>query len=106
MITGGYQDIIEILVEEGANPRLKNDHGQTPLEVAVNAQIRKILEDYDPGTKCWKWEVDYNSLQIDKKPIGEVVLKSNENLFSGKFLYLLSWKTPWNSGSCKAAKNS
>jgi hypothetical protein len=69
--SGGHKDIVEILIEEGANLREVNDNGQKPLDVSATPQIRKILEDYDPGVKSWKWETDFSALRIDKEPIGE-----------------------------------
>jgi hypothetical protein len=41
---GGHQAIVEILIEEGANMKMRNDHNLTPLDVAATPQIRKLLE--------------------------------------------------------------
>ncbi|XP_043279723.1 ankyrin repeat domain-containing protein 27-like [Venturia canescens] len=40
----GYDNIVEILMEHGANPRATNRRGQTPLVVAHNSRVSKLLQ--------------------------------------------------------------
>jgi ankyrin repeat protein len=42
--THGHKDVAEILVERGANLRIRNDYDRTPLDEAKTPQMRKLLE--------------------------------------------------------------
>jgi ankyrin repeat protein len=38
-----------------ADPNMKNNDGKIPLELATDKETMKVLEDYDPRQKSWKW---------------------------------------------------
>lgn len=44
----GYISIVEILLEHGANPRVANRRGQTPLTVAHSSHVYRVLDEH-PG---------------------------------------------------------
>lgn len=35
----------------------------------ISDPLLLLATDYDPGTKSWRWEIDFNELKIDK-PVG------------------------------------
>mmetsp|Transcript_43061 Transcript_43061/g.69251 ORF Transcript_43061/g.69251 Transcript_43061/m.69251 type:complete len:159 (-) Transcript_43061:1672-2148(-) len=39
----GHVAIVEALLESGADPGCRNNDGQTPLDVATNAEVREVL---------------------------------------------------------------
>jgi len=38
-----------------ADPNMKNNEGKIALELATDKETMKVLEDYDPRQKSWKW---------------------------------------------------
>eukprot|EP01102_Stenamoeba_stenopodia_P010436 TRINITY_DN3146_c0_g1_i1.p1 TRINITY_DN3146_c0_g1~~TRINITY_DN3146_c0_g1_i1.p1 ORF type:complete len:906 (-),score=262.69 TRINITY_DN3146_c0_g1_i1:327-3044(-) len=62
----GYKDICELLVKKGANITATNSFGKNSLDVAKDNQIRKLLEDYNPALKSWKWFVDLSHVEFRK----------------------------------------
>jgi hypothetical protein len=70
-----FHEICQKLAESGANLRLENEQGKTPLSVATDSQVRKILEDYDPRSKHWKWLI----------PLEDLEIRASELLGEGKF---------------------
>jgi len=61
------REIVDILLKAKADLTLLDNYGMKPLDyVKTNNQLRKILEDWDPGTKSWKWEINQKDLYIDK----------------------------------------
>lgn len=47
----GYDNIVEILMEHGANPRATDRRGQSPLAVAHNSRVSKLLQTHSPGAQ-------------------------------------------------------
>lgn len=61
----GYADVVKLLLKNKANNCLVNQDKLTALEVCEEKSIRKILEDYDPASKTWKWFVDHHYLKYN-----------------------------------------
>jgi ankyrin repeat protein len=40
----GHKDIVELLIENGANPAIRNINGQTPKDIASKAGQRQVAE--------------------------------------------------------------
>ena len=49
--TMGYNDIIQLLVEKGANVNVKTKSGRTPLALAIASGQRRGTTSYDPGDR-------------------------------------------------------
>lgn len=47
----GYKDIVELLLDSGANPSITDAHGRTASDLAANQTIRQIINDYVTGKK-------------------------------------------------------
>ena len=41
--SNSHRDIVELLLARGANPRLRNHEGESPLDVAQDGTIKNIL---------------------------------------------------------------
>lgn len=69
----GSTGLVEILIEMGgANLRAKNSQNLIPLQVTTDLATRRLLEDYDPGIKSHRWQIDLSDLEgfNEKKLIG------------------------------------
>ncbi len=61
----GYTEIINILIENGANPLLKNKDGKTPGDLARYGNIKKLLEKAEEE-QLKKLNEEKNNLTQDK----------------------------------------
>lgn len=66
-----HHAICERLVQCGASLQTTTEQGKTPLSVAMDPKIRKLLEDYDPSSRHWKWLVPLEDLEIKDIVLGE-----------------------------------
>lgn len=65
----GNFDLVKLLLTNKADNRVKNLRSQTALDCCEEKSIQKILEDYDPVSKTWKWEVDVEGVKFNKDDI-------------------------------------
>jgi len=67
------EEVVLWLLKKKADPVLKNCYGERPRDIIYTMgpmcnpaapRIAKQLEDYDPGSKYWKWEIDPTALKV------------------------------------------
>jgi len=70
--------VITELLEHSANPELTNRFARKPLDEGFNLgpeiykKVAKVIENFNPISKSWKWEIDPSSLIEDPViPIGK-----------------------------------
>lgn len=71
----GQQEIVTLLLASKVDVRHVNAIGYKALDYCKSPRIQRVLEDYDPGTKSWKWELDPALLHYDE----------NNTLGTGKY---------------------
>jgi serine/threonine protein kinase/ankyrin repeat protein len=54
----------ERLLQKDADPSMTNYEGKIALDLATDKQTIKVLEDYDPRQKSWKWMIDFRDLSF------------------------------------------
>ncbi len=61
----GCTEIVKILIENGADPLIKDEHGKTPRDLAQDDVIKKLLEEAEEtqlGKRAFKKSVFYGGL--------------------------------------------
>eukprot|EP01128_Nolandella_sp_AFSM9_P006863 TRINITY_DN3619_c0_g1_i1.p1 TRINITY_DN3619_c0_g1~~TRINITY_DN3619_c0_g1_i1.p1 ORF type:complete len:517 (+),score=81.17 TRINITY_DN3619_c0_g1_i1:47-1552(+) len=59
-------NIVQYLLKLRADPSVLNSRGQTAHAVASDSKVLKLLEDYNPGSKHWRHEIDADDLEVDE----------------------------------------
>eukprot|EP01129_Flabellula_baltica_P003267 TRINITY_DN13066_c0_g1_i1.p1 TRINITY_DN13066_c0_g1~~TRINITY_DN13066_c0_g1_i1.p1 ORF type:complete len:731 (+),score=122.44 TRINITY_DN13066_c0_g1_i1:31-2223(+) len=60
----GSLEIVEYLLGAKVDTRITNNLFLKAFDMTSNERIRKLIEDWDPSTKSWKWEFDSTNLAI------------------------------------------
>jgi hypothetical protein len=51
-------ELVNLLLRNKSDVRAVNKQGKSALEYCRSMRIRRVLEDHDPSSKSWKWEID------------------------------------------------
>jgi len=68
----GFDFIVNQLLEASADPTILDGDGISPFDLSSNPHIRKLLEDYNPSSKVWKWIINpHNVIIFEDKVLGQ-----------------------------------
>jgi hypothetical protein len=59
-----FAHVCERLLQNDADPSTTNFEGKIALDLASDKQTIKVLEDYDPRQKSWKWMIGFHELSF------------------------------------------
>jgi serine/threonine protein kinase/ankyrin repeat protein len=59
-----FTHVCERLLQNDADPSTTNFEGKIALDLASDKQTIKVLEDYDPRQKSWKWMIGFHELSF------------------------------------------
>ena len=91
MARGGYLDIVQFLIEKGADPKLKDKNGKTAYAYAVENEESDVA-DY---LKKFNWSINFNTkvrclaFNENKSDFMKIIMSTSDTWFKIR-IFLLS----------------
>jgi len=57
-------ELAKMLLSHRVDLRHRNHSGYKAIDLCKSPRLQRLLEDYDPGTKSWRWELDSSRVVV------------------------------------------